>query len=128
MLRTIPAVILALTPALALAEGGDPAKGEKIFRKCKACHAVGPGAKAKVGPELNGVVGRPIASTDFNYSKALQALAADGAVWTEDKLDAFLTNPRGYAKGTRMSFAGLRKAEDRADVIAYLSTLGKDGS
>lgn len=111
----------------AAAADGDAAKGEKVFRKCKACHAVGEGAENKVGPELNGIVGRAAASVEgFSYSKALTTLAENGAVWSAEELDAFLTKPRAYAKGTKMSFAGLRKEDDRANVIAYLSTFAAE--
>ena len=105
------------------AEGVDPAlvaQGEKVFGKCKACHQVGDDAKNRVGPVLNGIVGADIAAVDgFNYSNALADM--DGA-WTEETLAAFLADPRGFAKGTKMSFAGLRKEDEIAAVTAYLST------
>lgn len=97
------------------------AAGEKVYRKCKACHQIGEGAKNKVGPVLTGVVGGPIgAIEDFKYSKTLQALAGDGAVWDDAALHGFLEKPRKWAKGTKMSFAGLKKEADRAAVIEYL--------
>ena len=116
--------VLAVTgfAGSALAEG-DAAAGEKVFRKCKACHAVGDGAKNKVGPMLNGIVGNEIASVeDFKYSKAFLAKKDEGLVWTEEVLDAYLTKPKKYIKGTKMTFPGLRKEGDRANVIAYLLT------
>jgi cytochrome c len=115
---------LALTgmAGAALAEG-DAAAGEKVFKKCKACHQLGDGAKNKVGPVLNGIVGNEIASVDgFKYSKAFLAKKEEGLVWTDEVLDAYLTKPKTYIKGTKMSFAGLKKEGDRANVIAYLST------
>ena len=115
---------LALTgmAGSALAEG-DAAAGEKVFKKCKACHQVGDGAKNRIGPVLNGIVGNEIASVDgFKYSKAFKAKKDEGLVWTEEELDAFLTKPKKYLKGTKMSFAGLKKEGQRADVIAYLLT------
>ena len=119
---------LTLAPTLSLAEG-DAAAGEKVFRKCKACHAVGEGAQNKVGPELNGIVGQRFAAVpDFKYSDVLVAMGEEGKTWTPEELDAFLTKPRDYAKGTKMSFAGLRKEEDRQDVIAYLATFPAEGS
>lgn len=123
----IVALAVALVPLVTAAvradEAGDPAKGEKVFKKCAACHAVGPEAKNKVGPVLNGIVGRPAASVaDFAYSDAMKAKAAEGLVWTEEEIGHLLENPKGYAPGTKMSFAGLRKEEERADVIAYLAT------
>jgi cytochrome c len=116
------ACLLSLSAGIASAEG-DAEKGEKVFRKCRACHAVGEGAENKVGPQLNGIVGRDIAALDgFGYSDALIELAAEKGAWTEEELAAFLEKPRSYAKGTKMSFAGLRKEDERADVIAYLAT------
>ena len=121
-------MILALTAGMALAEG-DAAKGEKVFRKCKACHMVGDGAENRVGPVLTGVVGREIAAVEgFEYSDALKDLAAADGTWTPEELAAFLEKPKDFAKGTKMSFAGLRKEEERADVIAYLATFGGEGS
>ena len=111
------------TPAARADAAGDAAKGEKVFKKCAACHAVGADAKNKVGPVLNGIVGRPAASiADFAYSDAMKAKAAEGLVWTEEEISHLLENPKGYVPGTKMSFAGLRKEEERADVIAYLAT------
>ncbi|WP_135506790.1 c-type cytochrome [Roseovarius aestuariivivens] len=121
--KIIGATCLMLLPLGAVAQDGDADAGEKVFRKCMACHAVGEGAQNKVGPQLNGVVGREIASVEgFNYSSALADMGAEGKTWTPEELAAFLEKPRDYAKGTKMSFAGLRKEEDRADVIAYLAS------
>jgi len=118
--------LLALT-VQASAEG-DPAKGEKVFRKCKACHAVGPGAKNKVGPELNGIVGRDWGVIEgYKYSNNLIELS-DGKVWDEETLDAYLTKPKDIIPKGKMAFAGLRKEDDRADVIAYLAQFKEDGT
>ncbi|WP_159966618.1 c-type cytochrome [Profundibacterium mesophilum] len=107
---------------------GDADEGEKVFRKCKACHAVGEDARNKVGPHLNGVVGRAAGSVeDYTYSSALMEKAEEGLIWTPEELAAFLENPRDYLPGTKMSFAGLRKQEDRDDVIAYLAQFDMDG-
>ena len=109
----------------------DPAlveAGEKVFRKCQACHQVGEGAKDRSGPALNNVVGHPAASVESfsgKYSNALVAAAEDGLVWTEEELSAFLEKPRSYIKGTKMGFAGLNSEEDRAAVIAYLATFSE---
>ncbi len=99
----------------------DPAAGEKVFRKCSACHKVEKGENA-VGPYLYGVVGRPVDTAEgySGYSGALEKVAD---VWTPENLNHFLTNPAGYAPGTAMGFAGLKKVEDRAAVIAYLDSL-----
>ena len=118
-------LILALGLGLALPAlaDGDPARGEKVFRKCKACHAVGDKARNKIGPVLNGVLDREIASVEgFRYSKPFMEKKAEGFVWTVEAVDAYLAKPRKFIKGGKMSFAGLRKAKDREDVIAYLRT------
>lgn len=129
MLKNFLAVALVMTlPVAAFAEG-DAAEGEKVFRKCKACHAVGEGAENKIGPALNGVVNATIGMhAGFNYSDVLMEMGAAGKVWTPEELSAFLEKPRDYAKGTKMSFAGLRKEEDRANVIAYLASFPAEGS
>jgi len=97
----------------------DVDKGAKVFRKCTACHKVD--GSNGTGPHLDGVVNRDIAAVGgFDYSGALTGL--DGN-WTPEKLSEFLTKPSAYASGTTMSFAGLKKVDDRADVIAYLESL-----
>jgi len=102
---------------------GNAEHGKKIYRKCKACHSHGPNAKNKVGPEQNGLIGRKAGiAKGYRYSKAMKTAAAGGLVWTEEDLDKFLTKPRKFLKGTKMAFAGIRKAQDRADLIAYLKT------
>lgn len=99
------------------------AEGETVFRKCKACHQVGDGAKNRTGPVLNGVVGAQIAHVeDFRYSGDMAALGEAGKIWTEEDLSAFLEKPKGYLKKTKMSFAGLKSEEDRRAVIEYLKT------
>ena len=100
---------------------GDAAAGEKVYAKCKGCHQVGAGAENRIGPHLNNLFGRQAAGLDgFRYSKSFQRAGAGGLEWHADTLDAFLENPRSYASGTRMSFRGLKKKEDRENVIAYL--------
>ncbi|MGX9357076.1 c-type cytochrome [Roseobacteraceae bacterium S113] len=95
----------------------DAGKGERVWNKCKACHKLEPGANA-TGPYLHAVVGREKGAADgFGYSGNL----GEGA-WTEENLYAFLEDPKGYAPGTSMSFSGLSKSEDRANLIAYLAT------
>ena len=126
MMKTIAAALTALAltgmAGAALAEG-DAAAGEKVFRKCKSCHQVGDGAKNRIGPVLTGIVGNEIASVeDFKYSKAFLAKKEEGLVWTEEVLDTYLTKPKKFIPGTKMSFSGLKKEKQRADIIAYLST------
>ncbi|SFR32390.1 c-type cytochrome [Litoreibacter janthinus] len=97
--------------------------GEKVFKKCKACHQVGEGAKNKTGPVLNGIVGKAAGAVDgFKYSKPLMAKAEEGLVWTEDTLAEFLSKPKTFIKGTKMSFAGLKKDKDLAAITAYLAS------
>lgn len=126
MIKKIAAAmtVLALTGFAGSAfADGDAAKGEKIFNKCKACHAIGEGAKNKVGPMLNGIVGATAGSVaDFKYSDALLAKQAEGMVWTDEALDAYLTKPKEYIPGNKMTFPGLKKEDDREDLIAYLKT------
>ena len=126
MIKKIAAALTALAltgmAGAALAEG-DAAAGEKVFRKCKSCHQVGDGAKNRIGPVLTGIVGNEIASVeDFKYSKAFLAKKEEGLVWTEEVLDTYLTKPKKFIPGTKMSFSGLKKEKQRADIIAYLST------
>lgn len=107
----------------AFAEGGDPEAGEKVFRKCKACHMIGPDAQNRVGPNLTGVVGRTVGSEEgFAYSEAFQAKHAEGAVWDEEMLHSYLTDPKAFIPGNKMAFAGLRKPEDIDNVLAYIET------
>lgn len=107
---------------------GDAAAGEKVFRQCQACHMVGENAKNRVGPELNDVIGRTAGSLDdYKYSKAMMQAGENGLVWNEDTLSEYLAKPQAVVKGTKMAFAGLRKDEDVANVIAYLKTFSAGG-
>ena len=97
--------------------------GEKVFKKCKACHQVGEGAKNKVGPILNGIVGAPLGAVEgFKYSKAIKAKAEEGAVWDDTNLSAFLEKPKKWLKGTKMSFGGLKKEKDRTAIVEFLKS------
>lgn len=101
-----------------LLASADAAAGEKSFGKCKSCHKLD-GADG-VGPHLNGVVERDVASVEgFNYS---DAMAAHEGVWTPEELNAFITNPKAHVPGTKMAFAGIKSAEERANLVAYLQT------
>jgi cytochrome c len=105
-------------PALA----ADAAKGEKVFKKCMACHAVS-GPTNKIGPHLVGIVNRPVAAAEgFTYSDAMKEYAS-GKVWDETALNSYLENPKAVVPKTKMAFAGLKKPEDRADLIAFLLTI-----
>jgi len=121
---------VASTEASTPETAADPAlvaMGEKTFRKCQSCHAVGASAENKTGPHLNGVLGRTIGGVDgFNYSNVFKDAATEGRIWDEESLAGFLAAPKTYFKGTRMSFAGLKSEEDIAAVIAYLNAEGSE--
>ena len=98
---------------------GDVSHGEKVFKKCSACHLVNKGGENKIGPALYGVLGRKVASKqDYKYSKAMAAYDKE---WTFEEMNGYLKKPQSYIKGTKMAFAGLRKEKDRASVILYLN-------
>lgn len=125
----IPTTLAALFAAsVSFAEDiGDADKGAKVFKKCKACHMVGADAKNRVGPHLNGVFGRKAAGLeDYKYSKSMKRAGADGLVWTEETMDAFFENPKSLVSKTKMSFKGLKKEKDRANLLAYLRTFSDD--
>jgi cytochrome c len=104
---------------VALMAMGDVALGEKIFKKCAACHSIVKGGKNNIGPALYNVVGRKTgAVTDYKYSKALASFEKE---WTFEELNGYLIKPAKWIKGTKMAFAGLRKEKDRASVIKYLN-------
>lgn len=127
--------ILALAPVLALGAtaafaDGDAEKGEKTFKKCKACHKIGEGAKNGTGPLLNNVVGRVAGTVDgFKYSPSLVAAGEAGLIWSEETIAAYIEDPKGYlqtylddtAAKSKMTFK-LKKESDRADVAAYVAT------
>ena len=99
---------------------GDLAHGEKVFKKCTACHMIAADGKNKIGPNLWGVIGRTAgAIDDYNYSKAMKAYAKE---WTFEEMNSYLIKPQAYIKGTKMAFAGLRKEKDRASVILYMNS------
>lgn len=107
---------------LALLQTASVDKGAKVAKKCVSCHAFEKGGANKIGPALWGIVNRDVASVDgFTYSGALNEMAGD---WDYDALNGFLENPKKYAAGTKMAFAGLRKPQDRAAIIAYLNAQG----
>jgi cytochrome c len=119
------AVVLALWAGAGplRAQEGHAEDGAEVFKKCRACHDVGPGAKNKVGPVLNGIIGRQAGTVEgFNYSEANKAAGGKGLAWSEDVLGKYLENPLAFMPGTKMAFAGLKDAQDRQDVIAYLKT------
>lgn len=114
--------LAALVPTGAAAnEIGDAEKGAKLWSKCKGCHQIGEGAENRIGPHLNDIFGRHAAAVDgFRYSKSMTRAGNDGLIWTLDTLDVYLENPKALVSGTRMSFRGMKDADDRHAVLAYL--------
>ncbi|MBE9475593.1 MAG: c-type cytochrome [Proteobacteria bacterium] len=122
-IKSITTGLLLASLALPVFAEGDADKGKKIFKKCKACHAVGEGAKNKVGPILTGIIDAPYGANEkFKYSKAMKAKKEEGAVWTTENLTAFLTKPKKALPGTKMSFPGLKKPADVENILAYLAS------
>ena len=130
-MRLVLACILVLAASIstsAFAEG-DVAKGETSFKKCMACHAIGPDAKTKVGPPLNGIVGAKWAHFEgYAYSADIKDGAAAGKVWDEATLDAYIANPKAIAPKGKMAFAGIKNDDERKDLIAFLAQFKPDGS
>ena len=113
------ALAVAFGPGAAMA--GDPAAGEKVYKKCATCHAVEEG-KHKVGPSLAGVFGRQAGAADrFKYSDVMMS---SGVTWDAAALDQYLAAPKEFMPGNKMAFPGLKKPEDRENVIAYIESLG----
>ncbi len=113
------------TPLPVLLAAADPAKGKALFAKCMACHTDTQGGANGIGPNLYGVVGEAIAAGRGGYAFS-DSLKGHGGNWTFENLDAWLASPKKFADGTKMSFAGLSKAEDRANLIVYLNSLGSN--
>jgi cytochrome c2 len=122
------ALMLASTGTAASQDvADDPVldQGAQLFGACRDCHQIGPGARSRVGPHLNGVIGRPAGSLeDFRYSPGMRAIGASGLVWTEANLDRYLRNPRVVVPRTSMAYAGLRDDAERAALIAYIAAAG----
>jgi cytochrome c len=115
--------MLAL-PTMASAQ--DAEAGKKVFTKCAPCHAIGPGAKNKVGPYLNGILDRPAASVEgFAYSDALKK---SGLKWDDANLHKWLENPKALVPGTKMLFPGVKDEVERDDIIAYIESFNADGT
>lgn len=129
MIRAIWLLLAAVFPGTAFGQIGDVAAGEQFFRRCQACHMIGPAADNRVGPPLNGIVDAPWgAAPGYSYSVALMAGAAEGRIWDVATLGAYLHNPRHTLPGTTMTFFGIQEKTDLANLIAYLATFAADGS
>ena len=119
-LKLVAAALLIVLPG-AGAWSADAAEGKALYRQCKRCHQVGGGAEHRIGPHLNDVFGRAAGSLeDFRYSSAMKAAGSGGLVWSDATLDAFLSDPRALVPRSRMSFAGMAGADDRAELLAWL--------
>lgn len=119
-------ILIIVTVMLCLCQqafADDIEAGEKVFKKCKACHVIS-SEKNKTGPHLMGIIGRPAAAVE-SYTKYSTAMKNSGLVWDEATLDAYLVNPKKFLKGTNMVFAGLKKEKDRQNLIAYLKSTQK---
>jgi len=114
--------ILAMTTAVPVM-AGDINAGEKVFKKCKACHVVD-AEKNKTGPHLVNIMGRTAGSLE-SFKKYSKAMKESGIVWNEETLNGYLEKPKAYIKGTKMAFAGLKKEKDRENVIAYLKSFSE---
>ena len=118
--------MMAVAAGSAAAQDGNAEEGAEVFKKCRACHDVGPEAKNKVGPVLNGIIGRKAGTIEgFAYSDANKDAGGKGLVWTEDVIFKYLENPLVFMPKTKMAFAGLKDPQDRKDLIAYLKKFSK---
>ena len=126
MIRAVLAFVVLVIAVQMPALAADPAAGALVFkRNCTVCHEIGPGAATKVGPELNGVIGRKAGSVPgYSYSDANKG---SGITWDEATFAKYIANPRGVVPGTKMTFPGLRNETDIADIVAYLKQFGSDG-
>ncbi|GAA0297413.1 hypothetical protein GCM10009087_04000 [Sphingomonas oligophenolica] len=115
----------AEVPIAALLGKADPAKGAEVFKKCAACHTITQGGANGIGPNLYATVGEAIATGKGGFAFS-DALKAKGGKWDFDNLNAWLTSPRTFASGTKMTFAGLTNEQDRANVIVYLNSMGSN--
>jgi cytochrome c len=112
-----------VTPLPVLLAAADVAKGEAVFKKCTQCHTIAAGGAAGIGPALHGIMGKPIAGGAFAYSAGLKG---KGGSWTFEAMNEWLANPKKFAAGTKMSFAGLGNPEERANILAYLNAQGSN--
>lgn len=124
MRRMIVAALMTGLAAPAFAQGGDAAAGQRVFNQCRACHTTDQGGRNTVGPNLFGIVGRRAASIEgFRYSANLRDLGAEGLVWSDDRLRAYVGNPKAVVPRGSMSYPGLRNEAQLNDLMAYLASL-----
>lgn len=117
----VTAALAALALAAGSARAQDAEAGQRVFNQCRACHTIAAGARNGVGPNLHGVWGRAAGAVEnFRYSAAMRARAAEGLVWNEENLRAYITDPKAVVPGGSMSYAGLRSEQMRNDLLAYL--------
>ncbi|MCP4780242.1 MAG: cytochrome c family protein [Hyphomicrobium sp.] len=120
----VAAFVMVALPAVASAQDADA--GKKIYRKCAPCHSVGPGAKNKVGPHLNGVIGRAAGSAEgFKYSKAMKGA---GITWDQAIFIEYITSPKKRIPGNKMIFPGIKDELDQEDLFAYIEQFDADGN
>lgn len=125
MNRLFPITVAFLCLAAPAFAEGDAVAGKAVFKKCAPCHSVE--KVNRVGPTLSGIIGRPVATIeDYSYSPAMRAFGEDGKVWSEAQIAEYLMSPKAMVPGTRMTFAGLKKIEDIANLIAYLKAPAGD--
>lgn len=129
MKKVLVLAALGFAAAAGNAFAADVTAGEKVFAKCKICHSIGEGAKNKVGPELNGIDGRKMASiADFKgYGADLKAMGEAGKSWNAEELTKYVTDPKVYNPGTKMAFVGVKDPTDLENVVAYVLQFGADG-
>jgi cytochrome c len=126
MKATLAMALLALAATAQAAHAQDAAAGEQVFKKCLPCHSIGPGAKNKVGPELNGLDGRHSGTASgYSYSTANKN---SGIVWNEQTFKEYIKDPRAKIAGTKMIFAGIKNEKDIDNLWAYLKPFGPDGN
>ncbi|HWT10796.1 MAG TPA: cytochrome c family protein [Roseomonas sp.] len=124
MMLTAVLAAMASVPGMAFAQGGDAAAGQRVFNQCRACHTSEQGGRQGVGPNLFGIVGRRAGAIEgFRYSANMRELATEGLTWSDDRLRAYIGNPKAVVPRGSMSFPGIRNETQVNDLMAYLASL-----